>query len=348
MKGFPHTVDRPTPLPSDPNWTKKFNAAIGDPDPLVQKKLAASHKLSYQCGVGEIIWAMTTTRPDLAYTAVKLSQANCAPHEDHFHGLKHALKYLYSTLNDGIYFWRTAPRMELNEGPLPTINSNKQDLLLDRSRPEHDANMLHAYADSDWATCVKTCRSFGGAVIRLAGGTIAYKCKFQPTVAGSSTEAEFMAAYDTGKMILLVRSVMWDLGIPQEAATVLYEDNDACTAMGNAQKPTTRTRHMDIKYFSICEWVDRDLMHLKRIDTNVNMSDHLTKSLSRALFHRHANFILGHVPPTYSPIHLSIVGSYSDNFVNIDDYVPDSFTTQICAKAARIYAPHRDDYVGKP
>ncbi len=48
----------------------------------------------------------------------------------------------------------------------------------------------------------------------------------------------------------------------QEAATTLYEDNDACTAMGNAQKPTTRTRHMDIKYFSICEWVERDLMHV--------------------------------------------------------------------------------------
>ena len=101
------------------------------------------------------------------------------------------------------------------EGPLPTINSNKQDLLLD-NRPQHDATTLHAFADSDWATCVKTRRSFGGTVIRLAGGTIAYKSKFQPTVAGSSTEAEFMAAYDTGKMILFVRSVLWDLNIPKK------------------------------------------------------------------------------------------------------------------------------------
>ncbi len=60
-----------------------------------------------------------------------------------------------------------------------------------------------------------------------------------------------MAAYDTGKMILFIRSMLWDLGVPQEAATVLYEDNDACTAMGNAQKPTSRTRHMDIKTFSL-------------------------------------------------------------------------------------------------
>jgi len=47
-----------------------------------------------------------------------------------------------------------------------------------------------------------------------------------------------MAAYDTRKMILFVQSVLWDLGIPQEATTVLYDDNGACTAMGNAQKPT--------------------------------------------------------------------------------------------------------------
>ncbi len=60
-----------------------------------------------------------------------------------------------------------------------------------------------------------------GDVIHLAGGIIAYKSKVQPTVAGLSTEAEFMAAYDTGKMILFVRSVLWDLGIPQEAATRL-------------------------------------------------------------------------------------------------------------------------------
>ncbi len=97
---------------------------------------------------------------------------------------------------------------------------------------------------------------------------------------------------------------------------------------------------MDIKYFSICEWTDHNPMQLERIDTKVNMSDHLIKSLSRALFHRHANFLLGHVPPTYSPVHNTIVKAYTDNYVNIDEYVPNSFTTPICAKAAQIHAPH--------
>jgi hypothetical protein len=76
-----------------------------------------------------------------------------------------------------------------------------------------------------------------------------------------------MAACDVGRITLFVHSVLWDLDIPQEAATIAYEDNDGCTAMGNAQKPTPRTRHINIKYFAHCDWVERDLIHLECIDT---------------------------------------------------------------------------------
>jgi hypothetical protein len=172
MQNFTSTDDRPTPLPTDSTWFKKLNAAIDDPDPKAQAKPAKQMQLTYRSGVGELIWAMTTTRPDLAFASIKLSQATSCPDEHQHHGLKHALKYLYSTCNDGLYFWRMATRHEFKEGPLPCINSNKQDLLLG-ARPEHDTHIVHAYADSDWATCVKTRCSFGGAVICLTGGTIA-------------------------------------------------------------------------------------------------------------------------------------------------------------------------------
>ena len=44
-----------------------------------------------------------------------------------------------------------------------------------------------------------------------------------------------MAAYGVGQMCLFIRSELWDLDTPQEAATITYEDTDGCTAMGNAQ-----------------------------------------------------------------------------------------------------------------
>ncbi len=326
---------RSTPLPSDAKWLKKFNAAIRDPDPKVQASLAKSMQLTYHSGVEELIWAMTTCRPDLGYTSVKLSQSNSCPADIHYHGLKHALKFLYNSKDDGLYFWRPNPHTELPEGPPPPILSNKQDIMLD-NWPQFNPSTAHAYADSDWATCVKTHRSFGGIRIRLAGSTIAYKCKFQPTVAGSSMEAEFMAAWDTAKMILFIRSVLWDLCIPQEAATMRYKDNNGCTAMGNAQKPTSCTQHIDIKYFLLCKWVECDLVLLDRIDTSINTSDHLTKALQPNLFHRHGDFLLGHIPPMYSPVYQSTMGNITNHNVNLDLFVPQSFTTPLTAAAARI------------
>jgi hypothetical protein len=112
-----------------------------------------------------------------------------------------------------------------------------------------------------------------------------------------------MAACDVGRMSLFICSILWDLNFPQEAATIAYEDNNGCTAIDNTQKPVARTRHINIKYFALCEWVEQDIIHLEQIDTSINNADHLTKPLSRVLFHWHANFLLGHVPPKYSPVY---------------------------------------------
>jgi hypothetical protein len=276
--------DPPTPFPTDKDWIKGFNSTTGSHDPKTIATLESTMQIKYRGGVGELIWAMTTCRPDLSYASVKLSQSNSTPAEIHFYGLKHSIRYLYTTRHDGIYFWRTAPCLELPEGPLPLVHSNLNDLLL-HSRPAHEASVAVAYGDLDWATCFKTRHSFSGICIQLAGGTIAYKTKFQPTVALSTTEAKFIAACDVGRMSLFVRSILWDLDVPQEAATVAYKDNNGCTAMGNAQKPTARTRHIDIKYFALCEWVEQDLIHLEQIDTSINIVDHLTKPLCKILFH---------------------------------------------------------------
>jgi hypothetical protein len=345
---IPLSENRPTPLPTDPTWLKKFNAAVGSSDPDVQKDLSSEMQIKYKAGVGELIWAMMTCQPDISFTSVKLSQSNSAPAEHYYHGLKHAICYVYITRQDGIYFWRTTSRAELPEGPLPTVNSNRQDLFI-YDRLDHDATTAVAYGNSDWATCVKTRPSFSGICIQLAGGTIAYKTKFQPTVALSSTEAEFMTACNVGQMCLFVRSILWDLDIPQEAATVAYEDNDGCTSMANAQKPTPRTRHIDIKYFMLCDWVERDLIILERIDTSINLADHLTKTLSRILFHRHADYLLGHIPPKYSLVHRHTISTYSDKYKDdIGSYIPETFTAPITATAARMFAPHIDKIRGNP
>jgi hypothetical protein len=102
MKHMYASSTRPTPFPTDSAWWKEFNKATGNPNVKVQASLAKEMQLSYHAGVGKLIWAMTTCRPDLAFHSVKLSQSNSCPHKIHYHGLKCALKYLFSTKYDGI------------------------------------------------------------------------------------------------------------------------------------------------------------------------------------------------------------------------------------------------------
>ena len=300
MRAFTVPPMNPTPLPTTSGFAKSFLSAVGNAEDQV--KLENRMKISYRSGVGELIYALVTCRPDISHAVVRCAQNCVHPHETHYHAVKHVLKYLYLMKAEGIYFWHETPNDSLVDTPPPNLSSTSHDLLRN-NRPKHACTSLHGYVDSDWATCPKTWRSITGACINLAGGTIAYKTKLQPTVAQSSTEAEFMGACDFGKMMLYIRSILWDLGIPQHSASFLYEDNDACTAMAMAQKPTPRTRHMDIKFYALCEWVERDLIRLERIDTTINLADHFTKILSPILFRRHTDYIMGKVPPHYSVCH---------------------------------------------
>jgi hypothetical protein len=89
-------------------------------------------------------------------------------------------------------------------------------------------------------------------------------------------------------------------------------------------------------------------MHLEGVDTKLNMADMFTKSLPRLMFYRHADYLLGHVPPKYSPVYSYLVGTYSDAIMEKDTYEPTSFTTLITAAAARICAPVLHEYAGTP
>ncbi len=72
LNKVPLTENCPTPLSSNPTWLKQFNAAIGPNNPKEQAALKALMQIKYHGGVGELIWAMTACRPNIAFTSVKL------------------------------------------------------------------------------------------------------------------------------------------------------------------------------------------------------------------------------------------------------------------------------------
>ena len=121
----------------------------------------------------------------------------------------------------------------------------------------------------------------------MTGESIFYKANFQSTVALNSTEAKFIAACEDSKVLLYIRTILDDIQIRQDKATTLFEDNQGALLMANSGQPTKRTCYMDTKHLALQNWVDLDLLTLRRINTADNEIDLMTKYLGRTLFYRH-------------------------------------------------------------
>ena len=206
-----------------------------------------------------------------------------------------------TTTSDGLIYWRSTLRMDL---PIGDIHMCKHpNNYVAETREQTDATKVRATVESDYAGDTTHRRLVTGITVMLAGACVYYKTRFQATVSLSSTEAEFIAACEAAKVILYIRSILEDLGVPQDKATTLYEDNEGARLMANCWQPTKRTWHMDTKHFALQHWVDTDLLVLRRISTHDNESDAMTKNVGITLFYRHTDYFMGRIIPDYAMKH---------------------------------------------
>jgi hypothetical protein len=137
------------------------------------------------------------------------------------------------------------------------------------------------FCDADYAGDVDTRRSTTGYVFTLYGGAISWQSKRQPTVAVSTSEAEYMAAAAAVKEALWLGKLMCDLGMPQSAMRILG-DNQAALKLLRNPITSLRSKHIDIVHHFARERVLRGEILFGYISTSEQMADVLTKPLSTA------------------------------------------------------------------
>ena len=292
------TQNKPTPMTSDNDLIRNLDTAIGPTDEAEKQALQKEMGFKYRAATGELLFAMVTCRPDISNAVIKLTQFNVNPARCHYEAVIRVYKYLNATKDRGLTFWRTQknPHLPMAVPHLPQPEEYEFHTTTEHNKPKQPYVMV----DSDWAGNVKTRRSVSGIVIIMAGAAVVYKTILQRIVALSSTEAEFYALSEAGKLTLYVRSILNELGMSQHNATSIYEDNKGCLHMTQNQKPTKNTRHVDLRHFAVVDWVSQDLLLIKKISTHDNTSDTLTKSLGKTLFYRHTDTIMGNRRSTYN------------------------------------------------
>ena len=207
----------------------------------------------YRSAVGRLMYAMVATRPDLAFAVSLATRYMSNPTNQNWELVKRIFRYIKGTLNYGIRF--------------PTNN---------------DSNLM-AYSDADWAGDINDRKSTTGYITFLHGGPISWSSRKQPTVALSSTEAEYMSLSETSKEIAFIHKLVTGLAYPLQMPFTIYEDNESTRMLTVHDVHHNRTKHIDIRHHYIRDLVEKG-MEVIYIPTAEQIADILTKPLPRPTF----------------------------------------------------------------
>lgn len=211
----------------------------------------------YREVLGSIMYAQIGTRPNLSYSVSTLSRFNSDPGPKHWHALMHVLQYIKGTLQFKVVFG--------GEG--------------------YRSITPYRYIDSDFAGDTDTCRSCARHVFIQSGGPTAWGSQYQPTVALSTTEAEYMLLTQSARQIQWMYSAMSEVGFLQPKPGQLIGDNSGSISLMKNTKQNSCIKHIDIQYHYIWECIEDGDITVEYVLMTDNLVDLLTKPLGRAAHH---------------------------------------------------------------
>ena len=179
-----------------------------------------------------------------------------SPRSKHWQAVKRIFCYLQGTIHIGLFYPKG--------GSLPPN--------------------LHPFSDSDWAGCYDTRVSTSGFCFMLGSSCISWLSKKQPTVATSSCEAEYRAAFIATIECVWLKRLMVDLDVGQDSPTTIFTNSQSALAVARNLVFHARTKHIEVHYHYVRERLSAGEISLAYVPTQDNLADLFTKALSREKF----------------------------------------------------------------
>ncbi|GJS55942.1 retrovirus-related pol polyprotein from transposon TNT 1-94 [Tanacetum coccineum] len=218
--------------------------------PQSEAEIEYMSRIPYASAVGSLMYVMVCTRPDIAHAMSVVSRYMAHPGKEHWNAVKRIFRYLKGTSDVGLIY-----------------GGDREYLVA-------------GYSDSDYAADLDARRSLTGYVFTIGNSVVSWKATLQPSVALSTTEAEYMALTEAAKEGIWLKGLIEDLGFPQDQATV-FCDSMSAICLAKDQVYHDRTKHIDVRYHFIRS---ERRIKVEKIGTQDNPADVFTKPVPLSKF----------------------------------------------------------------
>ena len=149
--------------------------------------------------------------------------------------------------------------------------------------------VIKSYVNASFNTDPNDSKSQTGYVFILNGGAVSWCSSKQSVVAGSTCEAEYIAASEAANEGVLMKEFISNLGVIPSASgpMKIFCDNTGAIALAKESRFHKRTKHIKRCFNSIRDQVKEGDIEICKIHTDLNVADPLTKPLSRAKHDQH-------------------------------------------------------------
>ena len=143
------------------------------------------------------------------------------------------------------------------------------------------------FSDSDFGGDKETRISVAGFIIYLMGVPIRCRSKGQKSVVLSSSEAEYVTLSEAAREFKFIYQVLISLNFTVKLP-IFNLENLGAIFMSENVSISTKTKHVDIRYGFVQEFVLDGFLKINFVRTKMNDADIFTKNLGGVLYNCHS------------------------------------------------------------
>jgi hypothetical protein len=225
--------------------------------PQNETEIQEMESIPYAQAVGSLMYAMTSTRPDICHAVGLVSRYQSNPGKTHWKAVKRIFRYLQGTKNMGLCF-------------------GLSDL------------EIVGFTDADFAGDLDDRKSTSGYVFLFGGTAVSWLSKKQNCVAKSTMEAEYISCSSAVSNAVWIKRFIESLNLGLNCKPVnMFCDSKSAISLIKSGAQSSKGKHIDVNYHYIQDIAERGEIKVEFISSLEMVADPMTKGLSLEKFREH-------------------------------------------------------------